>query len=172
MVVRVVVPRGLSREELDLNVRHALLHFYQSGPVKFGAVSVGAFTSEKMSLGADAALGEFAPNGQWSAASTDVPLSKWQATITLADLYFQERKEFPVGSRAVLVASEFSETVDLSRKAGRWLAEDIVAELKPGASAVVVGSEDFGPAGVRYEVETTSGPKHRGWVHAFELKAE
>lgn len=173
LVVRVRVPRGLSREELEQNVRHALLHFYASGPVKFGAISVGAYASERMSMGADAALGEFAPHGQWSAANPAVPLSDWQAKISFEESYFEQRTYFAKGTRAVLVLvdAEFSDTISLSRKANQWLEEDIIAELKPGAPVVVIGHEDFGRAGVRYEVETVK-PRRRGWVHSFDLKAE
>ena len=173
MAVRVRVPHGLSREELEQNVRHALLHFYQSGPVKFGAVSVGAFASERTNLGFDAAMGEFAPHGKWSKADPGVPLSEWQAKIDFEEHYFEKRTYLAAGTRATLVlASEFSDTIGLSRKADRWHDEDILAELKPGVRVVVVGKEDFGKVGVRYEVEMTSGPKRRGWVHAFEVKAE
>ncbi len=170
--VKVTVPRGLTREELEQNVRHALLHFYESGTTKFGAVSVLAYASANTNGAYDAAKGDFAPHGQWSAASTDVPLSNWQAKIEFEEHYFQNKKEFPTGTRATLTASEFSETIRLSRKANRWLDEDILAKLKPGLPVVVVGKEDFGAAGVRYEVETARGPKQRGWVHAFSLKAE
>ncbi|QDE68266.1 MULTISPECIES: hypothetical protein [Myxococcus] len=173
LLVRVRVPRGLSREDLESNVRHALLKSYDSVPVRLGAVSVAAYGSERMNMGADAAIGEFAPGGQWSAADPGVPLSEWQAKISLDDSYFNQRSYFAKGTRATLVfSSEFSDTISLSRKADRWLAEDLLAELKPGVSVVVVGYEDFGKAGVRYEVETANKPKRKGWVHSFALKAE
>ncbi|NOK05989.1 MULTISPECIES: hypothetical protein [Myxococcus] len=173
LVVRVRVPRGLSREELELNVRHALLKSYDSAPVRLGAVSVAAYVSERMSMGADAALGEFAPGGQWSAADPGVPLSGWQAKISLDEYYFEHRTYLAKGTRATLVlSSEFSDTISLSRKANRWLEEDILAELKPDVPVVVVGYEDFGKVGVRYEVETAIKPKRKGWVHSFNLKAE
>ncbi|QDE90072.1 hypothetical protein BHS06_14520 [Myxococcus xanthus] len=173
LVVRVRVPRGLSREELEQNVRHALLQFYERAPVRLGAVSVGAYASERLNMGADAALGEFAPGGQWGEADPAVPLSAWQAKISFEEHYFEQRTYLAKGTRATLVlSSEFSDTISLSRKANRWLEEDILAELKPGVSVVVVGYEDFGKAGVRYEVETANKPKRKGWVHSFELKAE
>lgn len=172
--MRVTVPRGLPRAELEANMRHALLRAYESGPVRLGAVSVLAYSSEKTDGVFDAASANFAPGGKWSAASTDVPLSSWQAQVTFADSYFQERVYLATGTLAVLVLAhpEFSQTIDLSRKAERWLAEDLLAELKPGVPVVIVGQKDFGIAGVRYEVKTTSGKKHRGWVHSFDLKAE
>ncbi|OJT21055.1 hypothetical protein BO221_29710 [Archangium sp. Cb G35] len=172
LVVRVQVPRGLTREELEGNVRHALLRFYEAGPVKFGAVSVGAFTTTKTNLGYDAAKGDFAPGGEWSAADPGVPLSNWLAKVDVEERYFQERKALPTGTRATLVKSELSDTVSMSRSADRWGAEDILAELKPGAPVVVVGSQDLGAAGTAYEVETTSKPKRRGWVLAGDLKTE
>ncbi|QSQ25272.1 hypothetical protein JY651_10230 [Pyxidicoccus parkwayensis] len=172
--MKVTVPRGLTREDLEANVRHALLRAYESGPVKFGAVSVLAYASAKTNSVYDAAKGDFAPGGKWSASSTTVPLSEWKAQVDFSDLYFQERTYLAAGTRAVLVLAnpEFSKTVQVSRKAGRWQDEDTVAELKPGIPVVVVGHEDFGIAGVRYEVETVKGPKCRGWVHAFDLKAK
>lgn len=170
--VKVTVPRGLAREELERNVRHALLHFYESGSTKFGAISVLAYASARTNGPYDAAKGDFAPHGEWSAASTDVPLSSWQAKIEFDEHYFQERKEFAIGTHATLTASEFSETIGLSRRANRWFDEDILAELKPSLPVVVVGKEDFGAAGVRYEVETARGPKQKGWVHSSALKAE
>ncbi|SDF15119.1 hypothetical protein [Myxococcus virescens] len=173
LVVRVRVPRGLTREELEQNVRHALLHFYESAPVRLGAVSVGAYASERLNMGADAALGEFAPGGQWGEADPAVPLSAWQAKISFEEHYFRTVEVLAKGARATLVlSSEFSNTISLSRKANQWLEEDILAELKPGVPVVVVGHEDFGKVGVRYEVETASKPKRKGWVHSFNLKPE
>ncbi|WP_434344914.1 hypothetical protein ACN6A1_20525 [Myxococcus virescens] len=173
LVVRVRVPRGLTREELEQNVRHALLHFYESSPVRLGAVSVGAYASERLNMGADAALGEFAPGGQWGEADPAVPLSAWQAKISFEEHYFRTVEVLAKGARATLVlSSEFSNTISLSRKANQWLEEDILAELKPGVPVVVVGHEDFGKVGVRYEVETASKPKRKGWVHSFNLKPE
>ncbi len=86
---RVLVPRGLTREELEQNIRHALLHFYESGPVKFGAVSVLAYASARTDGAYDAAKGEFAPKGQWSAADAAAPLSTWQPKIDFEETYFQ-----------------------------------------------------------------------------------
>jgi hypothetical protein len=86
--VRVTVPRGLTRETLELNIRHALLRAYESSGTKLGAVSVLAYASANTSGAYDAATGDFAPEGKWSAASTEVPLSGWRASITFAEQYF------------------------------------------------------------------------------------
>src|SRR5262245_54044798 len=55
---------------------------------------------------------------------------------------------------------------------GQTSWREIVAELKPGLSVVVVGKQDFGIASVQYEVETARGPRKNGWVHTFHLRAE
>ncbi|NTX54627.1 hypothetical protein [Myxococcus sp. CA039A] len=174
LMMKVVVPRGLSREELEGNVRHALLRAYELGPVRFGAIMVGAYSSEKTDTAFNAAKGDFAPGGKWSESSTDVPLSEWKAQIEFSDLYFLERTYLAAGTRTVLVLTdtEFSDTIHMSRVAARWLPEDTVAVLKPGVPVVVIGHEDVGLAGVRYEVETAKGKKHRGWVHGADLQAE
>jgi hypothetical protein len=86
--VRIIVPRGLPRDELERNVRHALLHFYQGGPVRFGAVSVLAYASAQTNGAYDAAKGDFAPRGQWSEADASAPLSVWQAKIDIKESYF------------------------------------------------------------------------------------
>ncbi|WP_342374595.1 hypothetical protein NVS55_24980 [Myxococcus stipitatus] len=172
--MRVTVPSGLSRMELEANLRHALLRAYESGPVQYGAVSVLAYSSTKTDGAFDAASADFAPGGKWSEASKDVPLSKWRVHFTFADSYFQERKPLSVGTRAILVLSMpgVAKTVALSSKANRWLDEDILARLSPSTPVLIVDQADFGIVGVRYEVETTTGKKHRGWVHASALKVE
>ncbi len=87
--VRVRVPRGLTRDALEQNVRQALLYAYESSDTTLGAVSVLAYASENTDGPYDAAAGDFAPGGQWNAASTAVPLSSWAAKITLSESYFQ-----------------------------------------------------------------------------------
>lgn len=172
LCVKVRVPRGLAREDLEQNMRHALLtHFMKWGGAErlLGAVSVLAYASPNLDAPYDAAEAVFAPGGVWSRADQAVPVSDWRPTIDVHPDYLKPRVEIAVGTKAVLKPGEFSKAVYLSRSASSWRDPDIIARLSAGVPVVVVGKEDFGVAGVRYQVETTRGAKKRGWVHAAEL---
>lgn len=166
--VRVSVPSGLSREELDANVRHALLVTYDGARPKFGAVDVLAFRGEKVDGFFTAAKGTFAPGGDWGSADPGAPLDRWRTVIEFQESYFAPTP-LGVGVSVVMVADEGS-TVGLSRSPRSWGDADITARVAPGTAARIVGKQDLGTL-VRYEVETAVPPKRRGWVHAYAVKA-
>lgn len=176
--IRVTVPPGMSRQELELNLRHALMRAYETSNDRLGAVNVYAYLDDggKVDLDdiATAGRGDFAPGGAWAAADASVPIRKWSAKIDLMERYFTPQPELvPVGAERVLHADN-GERIAVSNKARSWTDKDIVARLPVGTKVRILAAETFETgapkAEVRYEVTTIGGV--RGWVHGFEVRAE
>lgn len=167
--VRVSVPTGLSRADLESNVRHALLTYYENASVKLGAVDVLAYASEKVDGAYTAAKGTFAPNGQWSEADKGVAVERWRVTLEYEESYFAPKSALGVGSQTALV-SEGGSAISISRSASSWNDADILARLSPGTKVRILGEQNFG-AIRRYEVEALGAVRARGWVHTYAVKS-
>ena len=87
--VRISVPSGLSRRELEENLCVAALRAYADvGKGTLGAVAVLAYASERVDGMFTAAKTDFAPDGKWDKADPKVPISKWRLSIEYAKSYF------------------------------------------------------------------------------------
>lgn len=87
--VRISVPSGLSRRELQENLCVAALQAYsEAGKGTLGAVAVLAYDGEQVSGMYTAAKTDFAPDGNWDKADPTVPVSKWRFSIEYAKSYF------------------------------------------------------------------------------------
>lgn len=174
--VRVSVPPGLSRDDLQAHVCHALVTSYAKAGVKLGAVEVFAYGSENTSGAFSAAKGVLAPEGDWARADPDVAFDNWKVTFEFADGYFDAKPTTFVVGATVTLFDEAAPTVGLSRDPKTFNDSTIVAKVPSGTKARVVGVQEFPLAGgrtvVRYEVETTAGPKRRGWAQALDVKGE
>lgn len=175
--VRVSVPRGLPKADLEANLRHALLTAYEKATkgAKLGALTVGAYASEKTDGPYSAGQATFAPGGQWKNADREAPLSSWAVTIELAAGYFEEKPTTPKIGASVVIADENSDTVTVSNKVDRWQDEDVVARVPSGTKAKLLSSKEFpmvgGTSMVRDEVEIARTHK-RGWVNGSYVKVE
>ena len=87
-LVRIQVPAGLSREELEDNIRLANKTVFEKKPVdaqivfayKEGSDLKGPFTAGRL---------EFGPNGNWNDAAPNTPLDQFRVTLELDSRYFQ-----------------------------------------------------------------------------------
>jgi len=88
MQVRISVPSGLSRRELEKNLCVAALQAYHGAGNTLGAVAVLAYVGEQVSGMYTAAKTDFAPDGKWDKADPTVPVSRWRFSIEYAKSYF------------------------------------------------------------------------------------
>ncbi len=176
-IMRVSVPRGLTHEELQANMRHALLKAYElGGGSSLGAVNVLAYASPETEGAYSAASGVFAPGGDWAKADSSVWLSDWRVSIEFAPSYFEERPApLAVGTPVVLGSTDGPKTVLLSRNATSWTDADAVARVPVGTKAHVTAAKEFNAAEGRvllvYEV-AVDATKQRGWVRDYAVRAQ
>jgi hypothetical protein len=164
----VTVPLGLTREELDANMRHACLIAYEkNGDSSLGAVTVNAWAGESTEGAYSAAMATFAPDGDLKKADPGAMLEHWAVKVDFATGYFDAKPAVIGIGTAVTLTDENAPTVSVSRSASSWGDADIITRVPRGTKARVLAMKSFnGGAGtpmVRYDVEL-SGGKQRGWV--------
>jgi hypothetical protein len=86
--VRIMVPAGLSRPELEANLRHAIKTYYDMRPVDALALFAYREGSEVQDNNA-VAKALFVPDGDWLRAAHGTPISEFAVKIEIADKYFQ-----------------------------------------------------------------------------------
>lgn len=86
--VRIALPAHLKREEVEQNLRYAAKEQWdQSRP---DALSVFAYRKGSNYEGVvTAGQCDYAPYGDWSRASKEIPMSQYKLVIELEDAYFQ-----------------------------------------------------------------------------------
>jgi hypothetical protein len=95
-IARIVVPTGLSADELEDNLRHANKAIFEKKPVdaqivfafKEGGDMKGPYTAGRL---------EFGPDGVWNDAAPNTPLDRFRATVDLDGRYFQKAPAGPPG---------------------------------------------------------------------------
>ncbi len=174
--VLVSVPPGLSREELDTQMRHAVLVAYDSGGASsLGALNVFAWGSEKTEGSYTAARAVFAPEGDWAKADPSVFLEKWAVKVEFAPGYFGAKPvALAPGTNVVLEHKDGPRTVLVSKSATSWGDADTLTRAAIGTKARVLNVRELnageGRTMLRYEVELAT-TKQRGWVHSYDLRA-
>jgi hypothetical protein len=86
--VRITVPAGLSRSEMDATIRHALKTFYGMRPVDGLALFVYRDGTDVHTTDT-VAKALFVPDGDWMRTAHGTPLSQFKAKIDVEDGYFR-----------------------------------------------------------------------------------
>lgn len=175
--VLVTVPRGLSREELDAQVRHAALTAYEARETPLGALTVSAWAGDSTDGPFSAAMATFAPHGAWKDASESVPVDEWAVTTEFADGYFAVKSATLVPGATVVLGNDDDgpPTVLVSKSPTSWTEEDAVVRVPRGTKARVLSVRELnsgaGRTTLRYEVELI-GSKKRGFIHPWNVRPE
>ncbi|MCK4761930.1 MAG: hypothetical protein KAW12_07005 [Candidatus Aminicenantes bacterium] len=171
LAVQVYVPVGLSKEQLENNLKHAAQKFFLSR--KPCVIAVNAL-KEGFTSGTYHARCIFAPEGKWEKASREINLDTYKVSIVIEKSYFQKSTDLKVGSFVILKSND-SKTVELSRDPGGWRDEDITHRLPNGTRVKVVGFQSFSLGKedmIRFRIETQIKNKTvSGWVHKWDVKA-
>jgi hypothetical protein len=170
---RVVVPLGLSREELTANLCLAAIAAHRSANVKLGSVMIFAYSSEETSGAYSAGRAVYAPAGDWSKANPSVPLFEWRVATELAEGYFAPKPALLAAGDQVELIDDDARTIGISRSATSWGDADFVTRAPKGTKARIVSVKTSntvdGNTMTRYEIATAGGA--RGWVHSFAVRA-
>ncbi len=87
-VVKIVVPTGLSKKDVELNLKHAAGAIYKK--YKPNAVSVFAYCEgDDIADAYTVGMCDFAPDGKWENADKQVPVSQFEYSIETNDDYFK-----------------------------------------------------------------------------------
>ncbi len=161
IAVIIIVPKGLSKEQLAINMKIAAKKHY----LKTYDDEVIVFAYLK---GTDL-------NNSYSAGKCEFDATAgYKAEIDISEYYFKPAaKTLAIGTKIVLIEKTFG-YIRISRLSNSWMDDDIISTVKIGTKAEIVDVKVFPiPAGgidiVRYKVKLLA-KNITGWVHSFDVK--
>jgi hypothetical protein len=167
--VKITVPKGLSRSELTLNLKHAVKSIYRN--YQPDAISVVAYKSGTDHKGYyTAGKCDFAPGGDWGKAKHGTPVERLSTKIEINEMYFKKEEELlEIGSKVTLV--ETSGQVAISNRPDDWGDENIIIRVPVGTPATIIGHKRYSDINmIRYRVDFQYRGKNRiGWVHKWNI---
>ena len=170
-VVRISVPFGLSRKELDNNLKQAAWAVYNKQ--KCNAVMVFAYREgDKVTGVYTAGRVILAPNGKWE--DGHLKDNKMIATVELSDLYFKKEKTSDNKAKHIILLGEYKK-VGVSNKFNSWMDEDIIVRIPNGTKAEILEVKKQAVSSnyelTRYRIKVKyKGKIYIGWVHDFDTK--
>ncbi len=168
--VKIIVPKGLSRNELILNLKHAVKSIFKN--YYPDAISVVAYKSGTDYNGYyTAGKCVFAPGGDWGKAKYGTPIERFSTKIDINNMYFKKEEEtLKIGNKVRLV--EDSGKVAISNRPDAWGDENIIISVPVGTDATIIGVKKYQDINmIRYKVEFRyRGKKITGWVHKWNVK--
>ena len=168
---RVVVPVGLSREELTANLCLAAIDAHRSANVKLGSVMIFAYSSQETSGAYSAGRAVYAPQGDWAKADPDTAMFEWRVSTDLAEGYFAPKPVLLGAGDQVELITDNGLPIGISRSPTSWGDADFVARAPKGTKARIVSMKTSnlvdGHTMTRYEIATVGGA--RGWVHSYAV---
>jgi hypothetical protein len=168
---RVVVPVGLSREELTANLCLAAVEAHGGANVKLGSVMIFAYSSQETSGAYSAGRAVYAPQGDWSKAVPDTAMSEWRVSTELAEGYFAPKPLLLAAGDQIELITDNALPIGISKSPTSWGDADFVARAPKGTKARIVSVKTSntvdGNTMTRYEIATVGGA--RGWVHSYAV---
>lgn len=171
-VVRIEIPEGRTREDVDATLRRAVKEIYMSQK-NLKALSVQGFRPQDNHKTGPYTVGEaiYAPNGKWGDAVGN-ETAPMKINITLGTLYFKPKKVvFEKGTIVEFVSSE-GKDIEIFKTQGNWRDENILMIVKPGQAGKVLESKTtvYSPemSDTEYQIEIDGKV---GWVGESGIKA-
>ncbi|MFZ3578060.1 hypothetical protein [Virgibacillus sp. DJP39] len=164
--VSISVPLGLSKQELEFNLKHVVKNLYEKHEAD--ALTIFAYREDdEIKQNYSAGRIVFATEGDWSKADQEVGLEGYDYVIDIADTYLNPKESIEVGAEIQFVG-------DVSSKSESWDSEDIIIRTEEITSATVLAIEKY-PMGsmefIRYQVELeTNDQMITGWIHDYDVK--
>lgn len=85
--LRITLPVGLSKQEVELNIVHATKYYYDKN--KPDGISILGYTkNDDIRYFYTVAMGEYAPNGDWGSIGNNIPINKFKLKIEFNRSYF------------------------------------------------------------------------------------
>jgi hypothetical protein len=183
--IRIAVPPGLDKTELENNIKHATKTIYEKH--KPNGISVLVYENGDNVMSAyTVAKSDFAPNGDWSKISISNKLDNYKVQMDINEAYFKPKASTIAKGLVVKLfcaekydrnKKEFvpATKVSLSNSVNSWVEEDIIGYAKNNSSAKILDihkeklpdGSDF----IRYKVLVSiKGKDLQGWVHGEEVK--
>ncbi len=181
--LRITVPIGLSKYDIENNIKNAVIECYKK--TESDGISVLVFEKgDNIESAYSVAMGEFAPMGNWSLVQTNAALSTFKLKVEYKDAYFNPKSQTfkkggsiklyqeKAGSRAERKMVKVT-SVPLSKSAREWTDEFIIVKISNNTSAKIIDiyKEKLtdGSEFIRYRVETQyNGKKYSGWINSEE----
>lgn len=164
--IRISVPAGLSRKELEDNIKHAAWSVFKES--KFNAIAILAYRAgDPIDEAPTAGMADLAPNGVWADAGSNSPM---MATVKLSELYFKKIEPTFAIDEKVKLKDEDGSGLGISNKFGSWMEKDFIVKVPNGSIATIKEVRKKALTGdvemVRYKVEVIrEGKVYSGWVH-------
>lgn len=183
--IRITVPAGLNKNELENNLKHATKTIYNKH--KPNGISIFAYEDGDNVMSAyTVAKCDFAPFGDWGKITTSKKINNYKTNIDIREAYFKPKvSTYGKGASVKLFREEkwdrkkkdfvTAKDVALSKSINSWVEEDIIAYAQNNSSANIldVYKEKFpdGSDFIRYKVRVSiKGKNFEGWVHGEEVR--
>lgn len=177
--VKIVVPLGLSKDELTANLKHAAYSVYDKSNTN--AIYVFAYREDDPNKSRAYTAGRclLAPDGEWTKANQKVSRDALKTVIDLAEYYFvPPKKTIPVNTAVELyftpVNNQPVNIIVSNNPMSSDPDEDLVVEVPSGTPATVIGVDKFFlPEGemITYKVKLRyRGREYVGWVDDYKIK--
>lgn len=175
---RIILPRGLSEEEIKSNMRHLAMQKYKQLGVK--NISILAYRDKSEVNGTyTAALYELCPYGKWEQTNVKCPDESYEENLIVSSTYSQYDK-FTKGQKVILNSEteydkkkkEFvaATKTKVSSEPGNFSDENI-RKIKNGTTGVIIDIFSK-PHWVAYKIKFNDPSIKDGWVLEENLSNE
>ena len=175
--IKISVPTGLPKSELENNIKHCIKEHYLNNP-KLGAINVFAYRNDMETKGAyTAASCDFAPQGKWENAKSDANINDFQFNFKHSDIYAKKIEENNYVGETAKLNSEFSDYVAISDKKNSWGDEDIIERIPNGNTVKIIDffsktmTANYTLKRAKVEINYKNN-KIIGWVAFSDLKID
>ncbi len=182
--IRITVPYGLNKAEIENNLKHATKFVYNK--YKPDGISIFVYEDgDNIMSHYTVAKGDFAPFGDWGKITSSSKLDNYKLQIDIQEAYFKPKTlTLEKGSVVRLFREEKwdkkkkdfvpAKDVALSKSINSWDEEDIIAYAQNNSSAKILDvykEKIVGFDFIRYKVRVTiKGKNFEGWVHGDEVR--
>jgi hypothetical protein len=174
IIAHITIPLGRTEEEVRATLKKAAIEIAKRE--KAVATTIKAYRpNDKVTGVYTAGRAIYAPNGKWEDAATKAPM----ACIIEFDknsLYFKNEQASTTTKtkQKMVLTSKSGKPVGISRKRDSWTDDDIIANIPPGTSVVILKKhkEAITPEMVfiRCKVRVNwKGKNVVGWVHDYNI---
>lgn len=169
--VRISVPRGLNREALINNIKHAALETYKKHPSHVVTVLAFREGDEATNL-YTAGMAQLEAKGEFTEVNPGHPSQDMEIKVELQENYFAPPiKPYPLDTLVTAITD-----TKASRMPRSWDDSEILFVRPQGAKARI-RDVDINPTGssdtVRYKVAVAqNGQELQGWVFAEDIRSD
>jgi len=171
--INITVTKGLSKTEIELNIKHSIKEYLNHSKKPINAISVFVYRDIDEEFSAyTVARGIFAPNGKWEDADKFISYADCKLTIDYRENYFKKesdpRHNLKKGQSVIIKKGS-----GISISPDNWTEEESIFKLSKDTEGIIIEKKVLPVGGfdmIRYKITITSdGGEITGWVHSYNI---